>query len=89
MRLTYDLGRNKFNHELRVGIRDREERRRYGERFYPEFLGQFPLRRINVRFSGFELAAGKFPKAAVTLVEWPLANQVFVVPPNYGRKYAD
>jgi len=89
VRLTHDLAWNKFNQEVRAGIRDREEGRAYGERFHAQFLSEFPLRCINVRFAGFELAAWKFPKAAVTLVEWPLANQVFVIPPDYGRKYAD
>lgn len=69
---------NEGDQKRRARIRDLELRIADAPNAESEFLGELPARGGFVIFAGFELAAGKFPQATVSLVWWTLANEEMV-----------
>ena len=54
-----------------------------------ELLAQLAAGRVEIRLRGFELAAGELPKAAVSFVEGPAADQEAPVVLNDSSEDAD
>ena len=85
--LAPDIDGEKCNDEWRVGIGGREECVSNHRHLDAEFLGQLSRDRLRVGLTGFALAAGKLPAAAMALMGRTLAYQEPVAITNHRRDH--